>query len=140
MASKIDRIFGADSSEIRDIQKQMEAKQLTHQRIPQVKDFIYLAGIGLGGTGLSHALADIIAPYFSAHYPWLDKYSLTSGFFWIVVIATFIGIGLSFSPARKLERVGASKLGTVFLYILVATIGMQMDLRAVGANPGLFAI
>ena len=35
---------------------------------------------------------------------------------------------------------GASRLGSVFLYLLVATIGMQMDLGAVADNPGLFAI
>jgi uncharacterized membrane protein len=55
-------------------------------------------------------------------------------------LVTLIGIVMSFTPLRKLEDVGASKLGSVFLYILVATIGMQMDLGSIADNPGLFAI
>lgn len=51
-----------------------------------------------------------------------------------------MGIALSFTPARKLEMRGASKLATVFLYILIATIGMQMDVFAIFDNPGLFLV
>jgi uncharacterized membrane protein len=36
--------------------------------------------------------------------------------------------------------VGASKVASVLLYILVATIGMQMDITAVFSNPGLFLV
>ena len=54
----------------------------------------------------------------------------TARFFWIVVLATTIGLRLSFTRARKLEGAGASKIGTVMLYVLIATIGMQMDLEA----------
>jgi uncharacterized membrane protein len=53
--------------------------------------------------------------------------SLEQGFFWIVVTATAVGIGLSFTRLRNYEGAGASKLGSVFLYILVATIGMKMN-------------
>ena len=53
---------------------------------------------------------------------------LASGFFWLVVMATTIGLVLSFTKARNLEGAGASKLGSVFVYVLVATIGMKMDI------------
>jgi hypothetical protein len=53
--------------------------------------------------------------------------SLEQGFFWIVVAATAIGIGLSFTKLRSYEGAGASKIGSAFLYVLVATIGMKMD-------------
>jgi uncharacterized membrane protein len=66
--------------------------------------------------------------------------SLASDFFWIVVIATTIGVLLSLTTARKLEGVGASKIGTVLLYVLIASIGMQMDLGAIFTNPGLFGV
>ena len=53
---------------------------------------------------------------------------LTSKFFWIVVIATTGGLLLSMSSrVRALEGVGASRLGSVLLYVLIATIGMKMD-------------
>jgi uncharacterized membrane protein len=56
------------------------------------------------------------------------------------VIATTGGLLLSFTRARKLEGAGASTVGSAFLYILVASIGMQMDITAVLSNPGLFAV
>ena len=47
---------------------------------------------------------------------------------------------LSFTKARELEGVGASRIGSVFIYILVATIGMKMNVLAIFDNPGLFII
>ena len=49
-------------------------------------------------------------------------------------------MALSFTKARELEGVGASRIGSVFIYILVATIGMKMNVMAVFDNPGLFII
>ena len=138
--TKIDRFLKADSSQIDHVKNDLEKAQLTNQKTPGTKDFIYLCAVGLGATGLAHWLAEKITPYLSTHYPSLEKYSLTSGFFWITGLVTLMGIILSFTPLRKLENVGASKLGSVFLYILVATIGMQMDLGSIADNPGLFGI
>jgi uncharacterized membrane protein len=49
-------------------------------------------------------------------------------------------MALSFTPARKLEGAGASRLGSVFLYTLIATIGMQMNVMAIFDNPGLLVV
>ena len=140
ISHKIDSLLHAESKEIAAARDHMDAINTANTRVPVVRDYIFLAGVGFGATGLSHFLAEIIAPYLAANYPALEKYSLTSGFFWVISIVTLIGIILSVTPLRKLEFVGASKLGSVFLYILIATIGMQMDLGAVADNPGLFAI
>ena len=67
-------------------------------------------------------------------------YSLTSTFFWLVLIATTLGLVLSATKARNLEAVGASKLGSVFIYILVATIGMHMDVTAILDYPVMFLV
>ena len=47
---------------------------------------------------------------------------------------------MSFTRARKLEGAGASRIGSVFIYVLVATIGMKMDIREIFASPGLFVV
>ncbi len=139
-ATRIDARLRADSSRIVDVQERLEGIQLTHQRIPAMRDLLFLGAVGFGATGLAHFLADIITPYLSENYPELARYSLTSSFFWIIALVTLMGLSFSLTSIRKLEYVGASRLGSVFLYVLVATIGMQMDLRAVADNPGLFAI
>src|SRR5690606_4429184 len=59
---------------------------------------------------------------------------------WIVIIATTIGLLLSLTRAKKLESHGASNFGSLFLYVLVATIGMSMDLKALFDNPKFFMV
>ncbi|KGE15857.1 DUF819 domain-containing protein [Sphingobacterium deserti] len=136
----IDRFFKADASDVEALKARMDQQAQTHTRNPDTKDFIFMIALALGGTGLASLLSAPIAKYMEANYPQLEKFSLTNGFFWLILIATFIGIALSFTPARKLEHAGASKIGTTLLYMLIVTIGMQMDIAATLANPGLFVI
>lgn len=137
---QFDHFFKADSSDVEHLKKKMEEKSSANERTPQTKDYIYMLSIAFGGTGLATFLADPIAHYLGNNFPELEKFSLTSSFFWIILIATAIGIALSFTPAKKLENAGASKIGTVLLYMLIVTIGMQMDILSVLTNPGLFAV
>ena len=58
----------------------------------------------------------------------------------MIFIATVIGVLLSYSSLKKYEGAGASKIGSVFIYILVASIGMKMDLSLIFNNLGLIAI
>ncbi|QDH80300.1 DUF819 family protein [Echinicola soli] len=137
---RIDKLFKADSSAIDALQKKVEAYRGSIMKIPSMSDTLMVLGIGFGITGLAHWLADFIAPWIGTNYPELEKYSLDSPFFWIVIIATTGGLILSFTKARNLEGVGASRLGSVLLYVLIATVGMQMDLFAILDNPTLFII
>ncbi|MFC0263211.1 DUF819 family protein [Fontibacter flavus] len=137
---KIDKLFKADSSAIFELQDKVEKYRESILRVPSMSDTMKIFGIGFALTGFSHLVADTIAPFIGENYPNLSQYSLDSTFFWIVVIATTGGLLLSFTKARELEGAGASRLGSVLLYVLVATIGMQMDLMAVFDNPVFFLI
>jgi len=136
----IDKFLGADSSSVESVKEKIEKYNLSIARIPDLKELIYVLTIGFGVTGISHLIADNIAPYLLNNFPSFEKYSLTSSFFWLIVMATTFGIILSFTRLRDLEGVGASKIGSIFIYILVATIGLQMNLFTVFDNPGLFLI
>lgn len=139
-SKELDARMGADSSDIDVVRKKIEDFSLSIARIPSLTDLMVLAAAGFCAMGLSHALADVIAPWIAVHLPQLERFSLTSKFFWVVVIATTIGMLLSLTPAKKLEGVGASKIGSLLLYILVATIGMKMDTLSIFDNPSLFLI
>ncbi|MCB1559785.1 MAG: DUF819 family protein [Xanthomonadales bacterium] len=139
-AESFDRWTGADTSAIDDMKRRIEEYQAQHSRIPSLTDIMVILSIGLGAMGLSHAFGKPLAAWIGEVAPHLSRYSLTSGFFWVVVFATTIGLLLSFSRARKLEGAGASKVGSAALYILVATIGMHMDLGALFDRPRLFAL
>src|SRR5690606_37777976 len=66
--------------------------------------------------------------------------TLLSSFVWIIVIATTAGLILSFTRLRKYEGYGASKWGSIFIYIMVATIGMRMNFKDIIENAGLFVL
>ena len=141
-AKAFDRWTGADVSAIDDLQRRMEAFQAEHARNPSLADLMMILGVGLGATGLAHLLTGpTVAWIGSLPAAWrLQDYSLTSNFFWIVVFATTIGLLLSFTRARTLEGAGASKIGSAMLYVLIATIGMQMDLSTLLERPWLFLL
>ena len=140
ISRRVDKWFKADSSSIEALKVNLTKYQAKVARIPNLTDLMIILAVGLGLTGFAHIGADIIAPWISLNAPQLSKFSLTSKFFWLIVIATSGGLILSFTKLKKYEGAGASKVGSVFLYILVATIGMKMDALAILDNPGLFLI
>ena len=141
-AQVFDRWTGADLTALNRLRDSIEQYQAQHARIPTLTDFMVILAIGLGATGLAHFLAGLMVGWVNTlPAEWrLQDYSLNSGFFWIVVIATTIGLLLSFTKARTYEGAGASRIGTAMLYMLVATIGMQMDLHALLDRPWLFLL
>lgn len=139
-AAKIDYYFKADATAIDELKTKLELEHKISQRIPTLNDLMMIAAVGFGATAFAHFVADLVAPWLKLNYPSLERFSLTSSFFWVVSVVTFLGILLSFTRLRQLEFAGASKIGSLFLYVLVATIGMKMDIFAVAENPGLFLV
>ena len=136
----MDRFFKADSQDVDELMVKLEKKAQENAKMPQTKDIILMLSVAFAGTGLATFLAEPVAAYIAENHPQLETFSLTNTFFWIVLFATIISIILSFTPARRLEDVGASKMGTALLYMLIVTIGMQMDILAILDNPGLFIV
>lgn len=139
-AKQIDRFFKADASSVDRLQKKMEAFALSVARIPSTTDLMVIGAIGFGVTAACHWAADLIAPALGENFPILARFSLDSKFFWLIVLATTAGMVMSFTRLRNYEGAGASKVGTVFIFILVATIGLKMDIRAIVEHPGLFLV
>jgi uncharacterized membrane protein len=139
-AAVLDRRLGADTSAIEELKRRVTEFQERHARIPRLPDLMLILAAGFGVMGLSHALADPLAVWFGGAGPVFERLSLASAFLWLVVFATTGGLFLSFTRARELEGAGASTVGSAMLYILIATIGMTMDIGAVVQRPGLFAV
>lgn len=143
---QIDRFLKADASSIDRLQEKMEKFSLSVARIPTTTDIMVIAGIGFGATAIAHFLGGEISAAVKGvmtdqpKLAFLGDLGLASSFFWLIVISTTIGIVMSFTPLRNLEGAGASKIGTVFIFMLVAVIGMQMDIRAIVQQPGLFLV
>jgi uncharacterized membrane protein len=139
-SDRIDRWLRADSSAVQQLQRKMEDFSNKSARVTTTVDLFVVLALGFGVTAISHFAADLIGPWIEQNAPTLNKFSLNSSFFWLIVLATTGGVILSFTKARHLEGAGASKIGTVFIFVLVATIGLQMDIAAVFKHPGLFLV
>lgn len=143
LSDKIDRWLKADNSSIEDLKNRVADYKSQVEKIPNTTELMILSAVAFGGVAIAHWGKDVITPIMNNHSEGLISLglnSLMSSFFWLVLISTTIGLGLSFTRARQLEGVGASNWGTIFIYILVATIGMKMNLSEVMNNLGLFAV
>lgn len=142
---RIDKWLGADDSAIVNLKNKVASYSESVTRNPSLADIMILLALAFGAVGLAHWGADGISAYLSNNFAvFTDSKSalssFSSSFFWMISIATAIGIILSFTKFKSYEGAGASKIGSVFIYMLVATIGMKMDLTMVFDNPGLIAI
>ena len=117
----------------------MESYTLENERVSQFPDFMMVLAIAFGAVGLSHLVADIMSSVLD-NVPSLKGTILQNSFFWIVVVSTTVGLALSFTRARQYEGAGASKLGTVFIFLLVAIIGTKMDVFQIADAPLLFLV
>ena len=139
-AEQIDRRSGADTSAIDEMRERIAAYEAANARIPSLTDLMVIVGLAFGIVALAHAVSNPIAGWFSANMAWASRFSLDSSFVWIVVLSTLAGLGLSFTRVRQLENAGASRVGTVCLYFLIACIGMQMDFFRLAERPELLVI
>ncbi len=139
-ATQIDTRNGADTRAIDEMKARISAYEAQNARIPTLTDLMLIVGVALGGVGLAHAIAAPLSAWFKANISWASQFSLDSAFVWVVLLSTLLGLGLSFTRARRLESAGASRLGTVFLYFLIACIGMQMNLLSLLDRPWLFLL
>ncbi|TKS54522.1 DUF819 family protein [Luteimonas yindakuii] len=139
-SEQIDARSGADTRALDEMKERMAAYEAANARIPTLTDLMVIVGLAFGLVGLAHAIAEPLSAWFSANVESAAQFSLDSSFVWVVLLSTFAGLMLSFTRVRNLESAGASKVGTVCLYFLIACIGMQMDFTRLFERLELIAI
>ena len=144
---RINQWLKADTATIEDLKQKVSAFSESVKKNPSLADLMIMLGIAFGAVGFAHLSAGYLAPYFDSLVETIVSETLKniftflrSSFFWIISIATLIAIGLSFTKVKNYEGAGASKFGSVFIYILVASIGMKIDLKLIFDNTGLIAV
>ncbi len=136
----LDRKLRADQKILAQMQEKAISAQSSHLEKISFYNYLELFAVGFMANGLAYFIADIIVPFIQTHYPSLEKLSLTSTTFWVVFLVTIMGIILSKTKYRRLEKSGASEFASLLLYVLIAAIGMQMDLGEALSNGWLFAV
>lgn len=146
-SERINKWLKADNSSIEELKDKVSTFSAKIKRNPSLTDLMIIAAIAFGTVSLAHLSADFLAPFFEKLISNIESPTtkniftfLGSKFFWMISVATIIAILLSFTKAKNYEGAGASKYGSVFIYILVASIGMKMDLTLIFDNVGLIAV
>lgn len=146
-SDKINKWLKADTTAIETLKDKMSKFTESVKRNPNLSDIMIMVGIAFGTVSLAHLCSSFLAPFFGNYVAGIESETsrniftfLGSSFFWMISIATLTAVLLSFTKAKNYEGAGASKFGSVFIYILVATIGMKMDLTLIFDNTGLIAI
>ncbi|MCZ4320308.1 DUF819 family protein [Aequorivita viscosa] len=146
-SAKIDKWLKADTSAIESLKDKVSDYSKKVDRNPSLTDLMVLGAIAFGTVSFAHFGADILSGFFTSIVNGIPKgitrnifTFLDSSFFWMISITTIIGVLLSFTKLKSYEGAGASKFGSVFIYILVASIGMKMDLTLIFDNMWLIVI
>lgn len=144
---RINKWFKADTSSIEELKEKVISFSEKVKKNPTLTDYMIILALAFGAVGIGHFAAKYLAEFFSYVVANMDSKImknmltfLSSEFFWLVSISTIIAILLSYTKAKNYEGAGASKLGSIFIYILVATIGMKMDLGMIFDNLGLLVV
>jgi uncharacterized membrane protein len=127
---KMDGKIRADRSSLVELRKKLADYQKQVSRPINLPDLLLILALAMGGTAVSTAIASRLP----------DVGQIINGFTWVVLLVTTLGVVLSLTPCRKLEGAGASTIGSVFLYLLVAVIGAQGEFRKVLDAPALVAV
>jgi len=129
--SRFDAWVGADTGDVEDLDASMA--ELEGQRRPvEVRDLATILALGFGGAAL--------CIWLGRQLPQLGDPTIISHTTWTVVFVTTLGLGLSFTPVRRLEQVGTSRFGYLALYLMLTAIGAQADLKKVMEVPLYLAV
>jgi len=146
-SAKIDKWLKSDTSAIESLKEKVSSYSKKVERNPSLTDLMILGGIAFGTVSFAHFGSGYLSVFFTEFVDGLSEgltrnmfTFLSSSFFWMITITTIIGIALSFTKARTYEGAGASKIGSVFIYVLVASIGMKMDLKLILENTGIIVV
>ena len=144
---KIDKWLKADNSAVENLKEKVSSYAKKVERNPTLSDLMIIAAIAFGTVSISHFFANHLAEFFESIVSGIENVKvrniftfLDSQFFWMISIATLIAILLSFTKFKAYEGAGASKIGSVFIYVLVATIGMKIDISQMLDNIGLVVV
>ena len=123
--TRLDKWNGVTESPVDELKDHL-ANSDHQKKVPLTfSGLIHMLVIGIG-LGFLCLLAGEYLP---------DIGKVVTSFGWTVILVSIVGLGLSFTPVAKLEKQGASHLGNIFLYLLLATIGAKADLRAITEAP-----
>ena len=129
--TRFDAWNDANRDALRDAGRHLE--EIEGQRQPvDLAHLMMIIGLGFGGA--------VLATWAGGLIPELGDPKIITHTTWAVLLVVTVGLALSLTPVRNLERKGASTVGFGALYLLVSAIGAKADIAAVLDTPMFMAV
>lgn len=130
---RFDRWNKADTTVIEDLNQRLQDFQEHKAKPITLADVSVVLAVGFVGAVVSQHVAGWI--YDATHVAMAESVPLVASIFskftWLVILISTLGIALSFTPLRRIETAGASKLGYAALYLFLTSIGAKGDLAGI---------
>lgn len=130
IADKFNRWTGVADDRLR-MMDSAAAVNLGDERVPEMRDYLYLAAVAIGVTWVSKLLAAAIFPAMQAAFPALEV--VLSESTWRILLLTTISLVLSTTRISNLPN--ATALGTAMIYVFVAGMGARASIEGLAQAP-----
>src|SRR5690606_17568993 len=130
VAEQFNRWTGVSDDRLR-MMDSAAAVNLEDERVPEMRDYLYLAAVAIGVTWLSTRLAAAIFPAMQARFPGLQV--ILSESTWRILLLTTISLVLSTTRISRLPN--ATALGTAMIYVFVAGMGARASVEGLAQAP-----
>ena len=101
----------------------------THVSRRTLAGIVISLGVAFAGSAVAHLVG--------RQLPQIQD--VVTSYTWTIMIVSMIGIALSFSPVRNLERSGATRTGYDLLYFVLTAIGAKASVASIGSAMVLIA-
>lgn len=127
---ELDDKIDADRKSLDELREKVAKYHADVARPTDLPSLLTIAALAFGATFIAVQLSKVLP----------NIGDIVKGFTWIVILVTTTGVACSFTKLRHLEGAGASAVGSVFLYLLVAAIGASGDFLKIVEAPSLVII
>ena len=128
----IDRFTGANADIINDLERRISDYQAKTARIATLPDLMVILAIGFVGSWLARIGGTELATWWATTLP--EYKDMLPSAAWKFILITTAGVILSFTPVRRLDGAGASRIGSVMIYLLVASIGASASFSGISEH------
>ena len=124
-----DRWNRSDRTILDQLGEQVVTHLATHVSRRTLVGIVLSLGVAFAGSTAAHLVA--------RQLPQIQD--VVTSYTWTIMIVSLIGITLSFSPVRNLERSGATRTGYDLLYFVLTAIGAKASVASIGSAMVLIA-
>ncbi|MDP6545575.1 MAG: DUF819 family protein [Phycisphaerae bacterium] len=128
--AKLDRWNRAKTDILDDLKRRTAGGGVSESEPITLRHVVVIFAVAAAGTYGAIQLAGLL--------PAIPQVVSTSA--WAIILATTLGLVLSFTPVRRLERFGASTIGYGLLYFVLASIGARTSLTSLADAPLMIVV